>query len=101
MVRRVLKDNKVPGMSAGTRVVEASRRGAGSASGFLGESQVGLCERQGACSERGGGGVRLELEEFLKKKEKIEAFSGCLENSPQQLWTLVPPPPQPLAVNTG
>ena len=73
MVRRVLKDNKVPGMSAGTRVVEASRRGAGSASGFLGESQAGLCERPGACLDQGG----LNRKNFSKKeKEKIEALSN-------------------------
>ena len=46
-VRRVLKD-KVPGTSAGTRAAEAPGRGAGSAVGFLGESQAGLCERPGA-----------------------------------------------------
>ena len=54
MVRRVLKDNKVPGTSTGTRVTEASGRGAGSAAGFLGESQAGLCERPGACLDQGG-----------------------------------------------
>ena len=49
MVRRVLKDNKVPGTSARTRAAEAPSKGAGSAAGFLGESQAGLCERLGAC----------------------------------------------------
>ena len=49
MVRRVLKDNKVPGTSAGTRAAEGPCWGAGSAAGFLGESQAGLCERPGAC----------------------------------------------------
>ena len=53
-VRRVLKDNKVPGTSAGTRVAEAPRPGTGFAAGFLGESQTGLCERPGACLDQGG-----------------------------------------------
>ena len=53
MVRRVLKDNKVPGTSTGTRADEAPSRAAGSVAGFLGESQAGLCERPGACLEPG------------------------------------------------
>ena len=53
MARRVLKDNKVPGTSAGTRVVEAPSQGGGSAARFLGESQAGLCERPGACLDQG------------------------------------------------
>ena len=36
------------------------------------------------------------MEEFLKKKKKIEALSGSIENSPQQLRPLAPLPPQPL-----
>ena len=48
-VSRVLKDNKVPGTSTGTRVAEAPGQGTGSAVGFLEESQAGLCERPGAC----------------------------------------------------
>ena len=48
-VRRGLKDNKVPGTSAGTRAAEApTGPGAGSAAGFLGESQAGVCEQPGA-----------------------------------------------------
>ena len=54
MVRRVLKDNKVPRTRAGTRVAEAPGQGAGSAAGFLGESQAGLCERPGVCLDQGG-----------------------------------------------
>ena len=54
MVRRVLKDNKVPGTSVGTRVAEVPGQGAGFAAGFLGESQAGLCERPGACLNPGG-----------------------------------------------
>ena len=54
MVRRVLKDNKVPRTSSdtivGTRVAEAPGLvPAGSAARFVGESQAGLCERPGAC----------------------------------------------------
>ena len=44
MVRRVLKDNKVLGTSMGTRAAEAPVGAAGSATGFLGESQARLCE---------------------------------------------------------
>ena len=54
MVRRVLKDNKVPGTSVGTRAAEAPSQSAGSAAGFLGESQAGLCEQPGACLDQGG-----------------------------------------------
>ena len=69
MVRRVLKDNKVPG----TRAAEAPGQGAGSAAGFLGESQAGLCERPGACLDQGV----LNRKNFSKRKrEKIEAFSS-------------------------
>ena len=46
MVRRVLKDNKVPGTSAGTRVAEAPGRDTGSVAEFLGESQAGLMRGQ-------------------------------------------------------
>ena len=45
-VRRVLKDNKVPGTSVGTRAAEAPGWGTGSASGFFGESQAGLVSSQ-------------------------------------------------------
>ena len=65
MVRRVLKDNKVRGTSAGTRAAEAPG-GAGSAAGFLGESQAGLCERPGACLDQGG----LNRKNFSKRKRK-------------------------------
>ena len=65
MVRRVLKDNKVPGTSTGTRAAETAGRGAGSAAGFLGETQAGLCVRPGAC-----------LDVSPKENEKIEALGG-------------------------
>ena len=53
MVRRVLKDNKVPGTSLGVRAAESPGPGPGFAAGFLGESQAGLCERPGACLDHG------------------------------------------------
>ena len=53
MVRRVLKDNKVPGTSSGTRAAEAPSPGTGSAAEFLRESQAGLGERPGACLDQG------------------------------------------------
>ena len=66
MVRRVLKDNKVLGTSAGTRGPEAPGLGAGSAAGFLRESQTGLCERPGACLDQGG----LNRRNFSKRKRE-------------------------------
>ena len=66
----MLKDNKVPGTSSGTRAAEAPGRGAGSAAGFLGESQSGLCVRPGACLDQGG----LNRRNFSKEKEKMEAL---------------------------
>ena len=66
MVRRVLKDDKVPRTRAGTRAAEAPGRGAGSAAGFLGESQAGLCEQPGACLDQGG----LNRKNFSKRKRE-------------------------------
>ena len=60
MVRIVLKGKKVPETSMGNRAAEAPGWGAGSAAGFLGESQAGLCERPGACLDRGGEVAGLE-----------------------------------------
>ena len=65
-VRRVLKDNKVPGISAGTRAAETPNLGAGSAAGFLGQSQAGLCEGPGACLDQGG----LNRKNFQKEKKE-------------------------------
>ena len=65
-VRRVLKDNQVPGTCTGTRVAEAPDLGAGSAAGFLGESQAGLCERPGACLDQ----VGLNRKNFSKRKRE-------------------------------
>ena len=48
-VRRVFKDNKVPGTSVGTRAAVAPGPApGGSVARFLGESQATLCERTGA-----------------------------------------------------
>ena len=66
MVRRVLKDNKVHGISTGTRAAEAPVPGTGSAAEFLGESQAGLCERPGACLDQGG----LNGKNFSKRKKE-------------------------------
>ena len=69
----MLKDNKVPGTSARTRVAEAPGWGTGSVTELLGESQAGLCERPGACLDQGV----LNRKNFSKRKrEKIEAFSS-------------------------
>ena len=65
-VRRVLKDNKVPGTSPGTRAAEAPNSGTGSAAGFLGESQTGLGERPGACLDKWG----LNRKNFSKRKRE-------------------------------
>ena len=62
----MLKDNKVPGTSMETRAAEAPGGGAGSAAGFLGESQAGLCERPGACLDQGD----LNRRNFLKRKRE-------------------------------
>ena len=62
----MLKDNKVPGTSTGTRAAEAAGPGAGSAAGFLGESQAGLCERPGACLNQWG----LNRKNFSKRKRE-------------------------------
>ena len=62
----MLKDNKVPGTSVGTRAAEALAPGTGSAAGFLGESQAGLCEQPGACLDQGG----LNRKNFSKRKRK-------------------------------
>ena len=64
MVRRVLKDNKVPWTSGAPGQLKPPSPGAGSAAEFLGESQAGLCERPGACLDQGG----LNRKNFSKRK---------------------------------
>ena len=66
MVRRVLKDNKVPGTCAGEMGGRSPGPGIGSAAGFLGESQAELCEQPGACLDQGG----LNRKNFSKRKTK-------------------------------
>ena len=66
MVRIVLKGKKVPETSMGNRAAEAPGWGAGSAAGFLGESQAGLYERPGACLDQGG----LNRKNFSKRKRE-------------------------------
>ena len=92
MVRRVLKDNKVPGTSAGTRVAEALALGAGSAAGFLGENQVELCEQPGACLDQGG----LNRKNFSKRKRKNRGTQGLVrELSTAAAVSGAPPPSAP------
>ena len=62
----MLKENKVPGTSMGTRAAEAPGPGTGSATGFLGESQAGLCEQPGACLDQEG----LNRKNFSKRKRE-------------------------------
>ena len=73
MVRRVLKDNKVPGTwdPRGDKGGRSLSPGTGAAAGFLGESQTELCEHPGACLDKGG----LNRKNFSKRK-KIEALRG-------------------------
>ena len=51
----MLKDNKVPGSL-----------GIGSAAGFLGEGQAGLCEQPGDCLDQGG----VNRKNFSKRERK-------------------------------
>ena len=99
MVRRVLKDNKVPGTRdpRGTRAAEAQAH----AQVLLQESWERArlsCEQPGAFLDQGG----LNRKNFSKRK-KIEAFRGWLENSQQQPPPLAPFPTPPLycTANTG
>ena len=98
MVRRVLKDNKDPGTSTGTRATEAPGLDIGSAAGFLGESQDGLCERPGACLDQGG----LNRKNFSKSKREdrgtqqlvrelsAAAVAYCFPNASAPVWETVP-----------
>ena len=62
----MLKDNKVPGTSTGTRAAEKTWLGHRSSAGFVGESQAGLCEQPGACLDQGG----LNRKNFSKRKRE-------------------------------
>ena len=70
-VRRVLKDNKVPGTSAGTRAAEAPARAQGLLQDSWESARLGCVSSQVLIWTRG-----LEYEEFLKKEKKIEARSS-------------------------
>ena len=91
MIRRVLKDNKVPGTSMGTRTADNPRPGAGSAAEFLGESQAGLCERPGACLDQGACIGRISQ----KEKENRGTQRIVTELSPIALASGAPPPSAP------
>ena len=88
----MLKDNKIPGNSSGTRAAEASSLGAGSAAGFLGESQAGLCERPGACLDQGG----LNRKNFSKRKRENRGTKRLVrELSAAARASGAPPPSAP------
>ena len=92
MVRRVLKDNKVPGTSVGTRVAEAPGPGSESAAGFLGESQAGLCERPGACLDEEG----LNRKNLSKRKRENRGTQWLVrELSAAASDSGAPPPSDP------
>ena len=82
----MLKNNKIPGISTGTRAAKAPVP-VGSAARFLGESQDGLCVGPSGCLDWGAWIRGISQ----KEKEKKEALSGCLENSPQQSWAFWAP----------
>ena len=67
----MLKDNKVPGTSTGTRAAEAPARMQGLLQDSWERARLS-CEQPGACLDQGG----LNRKTFLKKKKKIEALSG-------------------------
>ena len=92
MVRRVLKDNKVHGISTGNRAAEAPVPGTGSAAEFLGESQAGLCERPGACLDQGG----LNRKNFSKRKRENRGMQQLFrELSAAAVASFAPPPSAP------
>ena len=64
----MLKDNKVPGTSMGTRVAEATLRGAGSAAGFLGERR----ERMGKNLQ----GLRSIIGRYKNRQEDVQSSIG-------------------------
>ena len=91
-VRKVLKDNKVPGTSTETRAAEAPSPSAGSAAGFLGGSQAGLCERPGACLDQGG----LNMKTFSKRQRENRGTQRLVRELSEQPGPLEPLPHQPL-----
>ena len=92
MIKRVLKDNKVLRTRTGTRVAEAPGWSEGSAAGFLGESQAGLCEAPGACLEQGG----LSRRNFSKRKRENRGTQRLFrELSSAALASCAPTPSDP------
>ena len=92
MVRRVLKDNKVPGTSKGTSATEVPGWGSGSAVGLLGESQAGMSERPGACLEQGG----LNRRNFSKRKREHRGTQWLFrELSAAAMASCIPTPSAP------
>ena len=65
MVRRVLKDNKVPGTCVGTRAAEAPAREQGLLQDSWETARLS-CEQPGACLDQGG----LNRKKFSKRKRK-------------------------------
>ena len=65
MVRRVLKDNKVPGTCVGTRAAEALAWVQGLLQDSWERARLG-CERPGACLDQGG----LNRRNFWKRKRE-------------------------------
>ena len=65
MVRRVLKDNKVPGTHVGTRAAEAPARVQGLLQDSWERARLS-CEQPGACFDQGG----LNRKNFSKMKRK-------------------------------
>ena len=64
-VRRVLKDNKVPGTCTGTRAAEALAQVQGLLQDSWERARLG-CEQPGACLDQGG----LNRKNFSKRKRK-------------------------------
>ena len=88
----MLKDNKVPGTSAGTRVAKAPGQGTESAAEFLGESQAGLGERPGACLDQGG----FNRKNFSKRKRENRGTQQLVrELSAAAVAAGAPPPSAP------
>ena len=87
----MLKDNKVPGTSAGTRAAEALAQAQGLLQDSW-ESQAGLCEQPGACLDQGG----LNRKNFSKRKKENRGTQGLVrEFSAAATASGAPPPSAP------
>ena len=62
----MLKDNKVPGTSAGTRAAEALAQAQGLLQDSWERARLGCGEQPGACLDQGG----LNRKNFSKRKRK-------------------------------